>query len=120
MPWIVARRTVRSTLRLAWTAAKRLSMERIATAGAVTTPSLGTEPVEVLAAGRGPALSCMLEPPSRQTSTILLSEFARVVGHVVGNLDLARDDVGLGRIDLGLHRRIDELRVVLVERVIDA
>src|SRR5919205_4367902 len=33
MPCTVARRTVRSTQRLAWTAAKRLSMPRIATAG---------------------------------------------------------------------------------------
>src|SRR4051812_37575939 len=83
MPWIVARRTVRSTLRLAWTAAKRLSMPRSATA-------------------------------------CISSELARVVRHVVGHLDLAGDDVGLGRIDLRLHRRIDELGVVLVERVVDA
>src|SRR5215475_5306706 len=45
---------------------------------------------------------------------------AGVVAHVVVNDDLARDDVGLGLLDLGLHLRRDQLLVVLVERPVDA
>src|SRR5262245_37924293 len=47
------------------------------------------------------------------------SELAGVVGHVVGDLDLAGDDVGLGRVDLALHVGADQLGVVLVHRVVD-
>src|SRR5512143_2535382 len=45
---------------------------------------------------------------------------AAVVGHVVDDVDLAGDDVGLGRFDLGLHLGRDQLLVVLVERPVDA
>src|ERR1700757_793575 len=45
---------------------------------------------------------------------------AGVVAHVVVDDDLARDDVGLGGLDLGLHLRRDQLLVVLVERPVDA
>src|SRR6266851_2671399 len=45
---------------------------------------------------------------------------AGVVAHIVVDDDLARDDVGLGSLDLGLHLRRDQLLVVLVERPVDA
>src|SRR5260370_5213803 len=45
---------------------------------------------------------------------------AGVVAHVIVDDDLARDDVGLGGLDLGLHLRRDQLLVVLVERPVDA
>src|SRR5258708_8365562 len=45
---------------------------------------------------------------------------AGVFAHVVVNDDLARDDVGLGLLDLGFHLRRDQLLVVLVERPIAA
>src|SRR5262249_16699485 len=45
---------------------------------------------------------------------------AGVVAHVIVDDDLARDDVGLGLLDLGLHLRRDQLLVVLVERPVDA
>src|SRR5947207_13517390 len=45
---------------------------------------------------------------------------AGVVAHVVVDDDLARDDVGLGLLDRGLHLRRDQLFVVLVERPVDA
>src|SRR5690242_8435730 len=44
----------------------------------------------------------------------------RLFRHVVGDLDLAGDDVGARRVDLGLHVRADQLGIVLVERVADA
>src|SRR5260370_2333826 len=45
---------------------------------------------------------------------------AGVVAHIVVDGDLARDDVGLGGVDLGLHLRRAQLLVVLVERPVDA
>src|SRR5437588_3806073 len=45
---------------------------------------------------------------------------AGVVAHIVVDDDLARDDVGLGSFDLGLHLRRDQLLVVLVESPVDA
>src|SRR5258708_38970401 len=45
---------------------------------------------------------------------------AGVVAHIVVDDDLARDDVGLGGLDLGLHLGRDQLLVVLVERPVDA
>src|SRR4051812_6831182 len=39
---------------------------------------------------------------------------------VLRNLDLARDDIGLGRVQLRLHLGRDQLPVVFIERVIDA
>src|SRR5262249_18149576 len=45
---------------------------------------------------------------------------AGVVAHVVVNDDLARDDIGLGLLDLGLHLRRDQLLVELIERPVDA
>src|SRR4029077_6095542 len=45
---------------------------------------------------------------------------AGVVAHIVVDDDLARDDVRLCGLDLGLHLRRDQLFVVLVERPIDA
>src|SRR5690349_1716362 len=45
---------------------------------------------------------------------------AGVVAHIVVDDDLARDDVGLGLLDLGLHLRRDQLLVVLIERPVDA
>src|ERR1041384_8638355 len=44
---------------------------------------------------------------------------AGVVAHVVVHDDLARNDVGLGLLDLGLHLRRDQLFVVLIERPVD-
>src|SRR5215469_11843160 len=44
---------------------------------------------------------------------------AGVVAHVVVDDDLARNDVGLGLLDLGLHLRRDQLLVVLVVRPVD-
>src|SRR5258708_23262924 len=48
------------------------------------------------------------------------TSLAGVVAHVVDDDDLARDDVGLGRVDLGLHLRRDQLLVILIERPVDA
>src|SRR5215216_3282707 len=48
------------------------------------------------------------------------ASLAGVVAHVVVDGDLARNDVGLGRIDLALHLRRHQLLVVLVERPVDA
>src|SRR5258708_38612740 len=42
------------------------------------------------------------------------------LGHVVDDLDLAGDDVGLRLVDLLLHLGADQLFVVAVERVVDA
>src|SRR5258706_9190269 len=65
------------------------------------------------------------DTPARAATCLMLlnarrSILAGVVGHVVGHLDLAGDDVGLRLVDLLLHVRRDELGVVLVERVVDA
>src|SRR4030095_1779002 len=46
----------------------------------------------------------------------LLLQLAAVAAHVVVDLDLAADDVGLGLLDLGLDRVADQPGVVLVER----
>src|SRR4249919_1299022 len=47
------------------------------------------------------------------------TSLAGIVAHVVVDDDLARHDVGLGGVDLGLHFRRDQLLVVLVERPVD-
>src|SRR3981189_567819 len=47
------------------------------------------------------------------------TSLARIVAHVIVDDDLARLDVGLGGVDLGLHWRPETLLVVLVERPVD-
>src|SRR5215471_11359659 len=59
-------------------------------------------------------------PRSSMAAVTWLRSLAGVVAHVVMNGDLARHDVGLGLLDLGLHLRRDQLLVVLVERPVDA
>src|SRR5260221_11378615 len=70
------------------------------------------------------------ETPARAATCLMLltrslaawrrSVLASRVRHGVGHLDLAGDDIGLRLVDLLLHLRGDELRVVLVDGVVDA
>src|SRR5262249_22192319 len=48
------------------------------------------------------------------------ASLAGVVAHVIVDNDLARDDVGFGLLDLGLHLRRHQLLVVLVKSPVDA
>src|SRR5258708_36372682 len=62
----------------------------------------------------------MPESSVAAATAIRVSSLAGVVAHVGVDNDLARDDVGLGCVDLGLHLGCHQLLVVLVERPVDA
>src|ERR1700741_2520097 len=97
----------------------------------VDLPAPFSPPIPVMAplsmASDTPRTACMLPNAlSIATSSIAgtpaisgTGSLAGVVAHVVVDDDLARDDVGLGLLDLGLHLRRDQLFVGLVERPID-
>src|SRR5258707_14954830 len=61
----------------------------------------------------------MPESSIAAATAISAASLAGVVAHVIVDDDLARDDVGLGRVDLGLHLGRHQLLVVLVERPVD-
>src|SRR5689334_4752363 len=109
MPWIAPGRTTRDTLRLAWTAPNRLSMPR----SSITArgPPRSPRPARPRAAGalaeRRPRAS---GPTCRRRS----------LRGVVGDLDLARDDVGARLLEAALHLRGDQRAVVLVDGVAHA
>src|SRR5262245_45237233 len=99
MPWIVPRRTLSDTARLAWTAPNRLSMPISSIAGASAADA-------VIA----PAPSGL--PPSLHR--------AGIAGAVVDHLELPGDDVGARGVDRLLHVGGDQLAVVRVDRHADA
>src|SRR5262245_39451240 len=100
MPWIVPGRTTSDTSRLAWTFPNHLSTPRSSMTG-------GDGPPGPPAAGR-------VSPPA-----VSAIRTGRLLGHVVGDLDLAGHDVGARLLEPLLHLRGDQLAVVLVDRVAD-
>src|SRR5882672_10124898 len=98
-PWIEPRATTRSTSRFAAFVPKLLLMPRSSTAG--TLPSL---------VGAG-----IVGAP-----IVGAAGLARLGRHVVGDLDLAGDDVGLGGLELGRHLRGDQRGVVGIDGIGDA
>jgi|SRR5580700_11941 hypothetical protein len=56
----------------------------------------------------------------RTAVNVATMSLAGIIAHIVVHDDLARNDVGLGRFDLGLHVGGDQLFIVLVERPVDA
>src|ERR671911_2665311 len=90
MPWIVPRGICRSTFLLAWTGPKRLSMPMSSTAGW----ALAVRGRSSLAAVA--AVSAKRAHPGA-AGTVLLGRI------VVGDLELAADDLLFRLLELGLH-----------------
>src|SRR5262245_61513817 len=101
IPWMVPGRTASETARLAWTAPNRLSMPRSS----------------ITARGsfrRGPQARGVPAACARATGR------PGSLRGVVGDLDLAGDDVGARLLEAALHLRGDQRAVVLVDRVAHA
>src|SRR5689334_8667618 len=110
MPWMLPRPTVSETPALACTAPNHLSMATASRAGAagsviVPLPSPSSWPGLT-----GPSLSWPQQTMPRSSRGMTISSSLR---HVVGHLDLARDDVLAGVFQLLFHVRRDQRPVVL-------